>query len=89
MLTPALGAGIIGFIFVLIATISKEEKWQIAYGIVGLIFLFWAVGIFEFGRFYKSLIPPLTLLFGLFSFHTKGNTQLLAVIVTIILLVSI
>jgi len=87
--SPALAAAVIGFIFILVATISKDEKWQMAYGIMGLIALFWSFGFFGVGRLTQSLIPPLTLLFGLFSFYTKGSAQLLSVVVTIVLLVSL
>lgn len=86
MLSPVLGGVVIGFMFILIATISKNEKWQMAYGIVGLIFLFWSFGFFGFGRIVHSLVPPLTILFALFSFYTKGTAQLLSIVITLILL---
>ncbi len=89
MIWPALGAVVVGFSLMFVAAASKEEKWQTAYGVAGLIFIFWGLGYFGFGRVVESLVPALTLLFGLFAMYTKGAAQLLSILVTIILFYQI
>jgi hypothetical protein len=76
---------VVGFLFILVSAVTKEERWQVAYGVVGLMFIFWSFGLFGLGKVTQSLIPALTILFALFSFYTKGTTQLLSIVVTFIL----
>jgi hypothetical protein len=86
MITPALGGLVIGFALVLVAAMTKNEKWMVAYGVAGFIFVFWSLGYFNLdGRFATSLLPAATLLFGLFTMYTKGSAQLLSMLVTMIL----
>ena len=79
----------VGFTLMLVATVSKEEKWKLAYSVVGIIFIFYSLGYFGFGRVVETLLPALTLLFGLLSFYTKGTAQLFSILATIVLLTSL
>ncbi len=89
MITPAFASMVLGFALMLVSATSKDEKWQVAYGVLGLIFIFWSFGWFGLGRVVRSLVPALTLLFGFTSLYTKGSTQLLSIIITIILFYQI
>lgn len=90
MISSALAGMVIGVSLIILGSTSKEEKWQTAYGIVGLIAIFWSMGLFNLaGGKFGTLTPAVTMLFGLFSMYTKGNAQLLSIIVTIILLQSL
>jgi hypothetical protein len=89
MITPALGGLVIGFVLMLVATVSKEENWRLAYAVVGLIFIFYSLGYFGFGRVVETLLPALTLLFGFLSLYTKGSAQLLSMLITIVLLTNL
>ncbi|MBN2517411.1 MAG: hypothetical protein JXB14_01045 [Candidatus Altiarchaeota archaeon] len=80
---------IAGFLLILASSASKKEDYQAAYGVVGLILVFWGLGFFGLGRVVKNMIPALALLFGLFSLYTKGTTQLLTILITIILFYQI
>ncbi len=86
---PVFGGLVIGFVLMLISAVTKEEKWKLAYGVAGLIFTFWGLGFLGWGRVVESLLPGLMLLFGLCSFYTKGNAQLVSILVTIALLFQI
>lgn len=87
MVMPAFWGVVIGFVLMLVSAVTKEEKWKLAYGVVGLIFVFWGLGFFGFeSRLVTSLLPGLMLAFGLFSFYTKGSAQLISILVTIALL---
>jgi hypothetical protein len=85
LFTPALGGLVIGFALMLMAATAKNERWQLAYGVVSLIFVFWALGFFAMGRVYGSTIPALAMLFGLFSVYSKGSAQLVSIMITIVL----
>jgi hypothetical protein len=89
MVSPALGGLLIGFTLLLVASVSKKENWQLAYALLGVVFLFWSFGFFGFGRVVQSLIMPLTLLFGLITMYTKGSAQMLSMLVTLVLLFQI
>lgn len=89
MITPALAGLFLGFVLILISAISKDEKWQVAYGVIGLVFIFWSFGWFGLGRVVRSLVPALTLLFAMFSFYTKGSAQLLSIVITMVLFFQI
>ena len=89
MLSPAVGGLLVGFVLILVSVVTKKENWQMAYSVVGVIFIFWSLGFFGFGRVIQSLIMPLTLLFGLFTFYTKGSAQLLSMLVTLILIFQV
>ena len=85
MIAPALGGLVIGFTLILVAALTKNEKWGMAYGVVGLIFLFWSLGYFDLGsKMMTGITPALALLFGLFTMFTKGSAQLLSMVITII-----
>lgn len=89
MMTPSVGGMIIGFVLIFVAACTKKEKWQVAYAVVGLIFIFWSLNYFSLGRLDASLVPALTLLFGLFSMYTKGNAQMISMLVTLTLFFQI
>ncbi len=78
-----------GFLLMLVAAASKKEKWQTAYGIVGLVLIFWSLGFLGLGPVAQSLMPATALLFGLFSMYTKGSAQLICILVTIVLLLQV
>ena len=80
---------IAGFLLILASTVSTKEKYQAAYGVLGLVAVFWAFGFFGFGRVVERIIPALVLLFGLFSLYTKGAVQLITILITIILFVQL
>jgi len=84
-----LGAMFIGFIFILVASVSDKEKTQSALGLMGLLFIFWGLGFFGLGRVVKNMVPALTLMFGLFSFYTRDSAQMLCILVTIVLAAQI
>jgi hypothetical protein len=86
---PALWGVFTGFVLITVAAVTKSEKWKLAYGVVGLIFTFVGLGFFGFGRLTDSIMPAMALLFGLFSFYTKGNAQLLSILVTMVLIFQI
>jgi len=89
MAMPVFWGIFIGFVLMVVSAVTKEEKWKLAYGVVALIFTFWGLGFLGFGRLTESLMPGLMLLFGLFSFYTKGNAQLISILLTIGLLFHI
>jgi len=86
MVMAGMGGVLIGFLLIAVAAVTKKEKWQMAYGVIGLIFIFWSLGYLGFGPFMTSVLPALTLLFALFTFYTKGSTQLISMFMTILLL---
>jgi hypothetical protein len=88
-MTPALGGMFIGFVLIFVAAVTKKEKWQLAYGMVGLIFILYSLGYFSFGRLDQSITPALFMVCGLFTFYTKGTAQLLAILATLVLLFQI
>jgi len=83
MAMPAFWGIFAGFVFILVSAATKEEKWKLTYGVVGLILTFFGLGFFGFGRVVDSLLPAMALLFGLSSFYTKGNAQLISILITI------
>ena len=87
--TPEQFLIIVGFLLILASTVSKDEKYQAAYGVLGLIAIFWSFGFFGFGRVVERMVPALVLLFGLFSLYTKGAVQLMTILVTIVLFVQL
>jgi len=90
MISAALGASLIGVTLITLGSTSKEEKWQVAYGTVGLILIFWSLGLFNVSSSkFTTLAPAVTMLFGLFSMYTKGNAQLISILVTMIMLQSL
>jgi hypothetical protein len=89
ILSPQLAALVGGFLLILVSAVSKDEKWQSAYGVLGLILIFWGLGFFGLGRVVQSMVPALTMLFGIFALYTKGSAQLICILVTIILFCQI
>lgn len=83
---PSIVVGVFGgFLFLFAAAITKEERWQVAYAIVGLILLLWSLGFFGFGNFTLNTLPPLAMVFGLFSVYAKGTAQLMSILITLII----
>jgi hypothetical protein len=89
MVTASIAGMTIGLVLIMVAAATKKEKWRLAYGLVGLIFILYSLQYFSFGRLDQSLLPALTLLFGLFSFYTKGSAQLISILTTLVLVFQI
>jgi hypothetical protein len=89
MISPTAAGLLIGFVLMLVAVVSNKEKWQIAYSIVGLIFILWGLGYFNIGMVLTGLGIPLLLLFFLFSMFTKGTAQLASILITLLLLFNV
>lgn len=88
-ITPAFAGVVAGFALLMVSAAADEEKWQVAYGVLGLMLLFWSFGFFSMGRVTKIYIPALTMFFGFTSLYTKGTAQLVSIIVTVILFFQI
>ncbi len=85
MITPVMAGFLIGSLLILVSAILKDEKWKIAYGTIGIIFILWGFGLFSLSGPGDALIAPMTLLFGSIAIYTSGNTQLLSILITVIL----
>jgi len=85
MATPALFGAMAGVILILVAGATKKEKWQMAYGLLGLFLIFFSLGFLGFNGVLAKIGPALVLLTGLFSFYTKGTAQLVAMLAFIVL----
>lgn len=85
MATTALFGAVVGVLLIMIAGATKKEKWQMAYGLLGLFFIFYSLGFLGFNGVIEKIGPALVLLTGLFSFYTKGTAQLVAMLAFIIL----
>jgi hypothetical protein len=85
MISAELAALVGGFLFILFASVSKEERTQVTLGVLGIAGIFWGLGLFGFGRVFEGMLPAVTLMFGCFSFYSKGNAQLISVIITTVL----
>lgn len=89
MVSPPIAGMLAGFILFVVAATTKNQKWQVAYGTMGLVVMFFSLGFFSFGRVTMSLMPPLAIFFGLSSFYTKGNAQMISMLVTIVLVLQL
>jgi hypothetical protein len=89
MVTASIAGMTIGLVLIMVAAATRKEKWRLTYAVVGLIFIFYSLQFFQFGRLDQNLLPALTMLFGLFSFYTKGSAQLIAILTTLVLFFQI